>query len=278
MHKQMPAVGKLRSAILRRYYCGIDHPFKLRLWAWLRRRQRYRRLTVRYGHVGWLTVDERCFIQRHVFVSGSYEPEVAETLLARASGHEVVWDVGANIGSFAIAARLNARVEHVVCIEPDPKNREALETNLSLNRGASYRVCGVALSDHSELRSLWQGPTINRGMSTLTGPAVSESATCLVECTTLDELVFGENLPAPTLMKIDIEGWEYRALLGAQRLLRQVPPKAIVFESRCSSDGEMYDPRIGKLLGDCGYQIRKIRRPTVSVDAQENFLASRRVN
>jgi hypothetical protein len=112
-------------------------------------------------------------------------------------------------------------------------------------------------------------------MSTLTGPAATESMPWLVECTTVDQLVFQDKLPAPTLMKIDIEGWEYKALVGAQRLLRHVPPKAIVFESRCRTDGEMEDHRLRELLNDYGYRIEKIHRPFGSVDAQENFLADR---
>jgi FkbM family methyltransferase len=278
VNRQVAALGKPLSAVFRRYYLGIDHPFKLRLWSWIRRFQRYQRFTVPYAPMGWLTVDERCFIQRQIFVNGAYEPEVAETLLSRATEREVVWDVGANIGSFAVTARMDSRVDEVVCFEPDPQNRAILEANLALNPGATYRICPLALSAASEQRPLWHGPTINRGMSTLAGPVGTDGPSCIVECTTVDTLVFRDNFPAPTLMKIDVEGWEYQTLEGAQALFRQAPPKAIVLESRCRADGEIDNPPVCELLADYGYRIVKIARPSGSVDSQENFLASRPID
>ena len=82
----------------------------------MRRRQNYRRFLVRYGPSGWLTLDERCFLQRQIFVTGVYEPEVAETLLKFAVSGEVVWDIGANIGSFAVVALQDSRVQEVLSL------------------------------------------------------------------------------------------------------------------------------------------------------------------
>jgi FkbM family methyltransferase len=272
---RMRALSRPVSAALLGYYRGPDHPFKLRIWSWMRRHQGYRRFTVRYGSAGRLTLDERCFIQREILVKGSYEPEVAEALLGRAIAREVIWDVGANVGSFAVIARQNEAVEQVVCFEPDPDNRAILELNLSLNAGAAYQVSAMALSDRVEERTLWAGPTLNRGMSTLAGPSSPDSSSSIVSCATVDQLVFERGLPAPTLMKVDIEGWEYPALLGARKLLREAPPKAIAFETRCNAKGEMENAEIARFLADCGYRVAKIQRPSRSVDTQENFLAVR---
>ncbi len=208
----------------------------------------YGRFTIPYGNSGWLTVDERCFLQRNIFVSGSDEPEVAEALFRCAAEREVVWDVGANIGSFAVLARLDDRVDEVVCCEPDPENREILDMNLSLNRGAPYRILPVALSDHTGQALLDQGPPTNRGMSRLIASGDRKETTCIVRCQTIDELVFEHKLPAPTLIKIDVEGWEREVLLGAQRVLRHLPPKAVIFESRCDGSGEPLNRSIAELL------------------------------
>jgi FkbM family methyltransferase len=269
-------ISRPASALLRRYYAGPNHPFKLRLWGWVRRFQDHRRFTIPYGSSGWLTVDERCFLQKHIFLSGSYEPEVAEALLGFAGAREVIWDVGANIGSFAVLARLDPRVDEVICCEPDPENRAVLGNNLSLNRGARYQVLPVALSDHAGQAPLHPGPLTNRGLSSLIGGAGGDEVTCNVECQTLDNLVFDHKLPAPTLIKLDVEGWEHNVFLGAQRVLQHLPPKAVVFESRCDASGEMVNRSILELLADHGYHVTKIRRGSPSVDEQENFVAVRR--
>jgi FkbM family methyltransferase len=245
------------------------------VWDWLRRRQNYRRLTVRYASSSWLTIDERCYLQRNIFVAGGYEPEVAETLLGFAVGREVIWDVGANIGSFATLARLDPRVAELICCEPDPGNRAVLEKNLSLNRGASYRVLPEALGCRTEKRGLLQGPPTNRGMTRLLDDSDFGPISCVADCVTLDELVLQRNLPPPTLMKIDVEGWEDRVLKGAENILRLNPPKAIVFESRCNSDGGTEKRCIPELLADFGYTIKQISRRSPTVDGLENFVAAR---
>ena len=99
---------------------------------------------------------------------------------------------------------------------------------------------------------------------------------CLpVSCTTLDELVLAQHLRPPTLLKMDVEGWEYNVLLGATRVLQQTPPKAIIFESTCDQQGKIADARIPELLEHYGYQLLKLSRREPKIDAQENFLAVR---
>jgi FkbM family methyltransferase len=268
-------MNRLVSWLLRRYYRGPDHPFKVRIWSWIRRRQNYRRFLVRYGPAGWLTLDERCFLQRRIFDCGAYEPEVAEALLKFAVSGEVVWDIGANIGSFAVAALQDSRVQELHCFEPDPDNRATLTLNLALNPGARQRVWPLALSDRTEQRTLHQGPTSNRGLSCL-GDDRDFGMGCLaVNCTTLDELVLTQHLNPPTLIKMDVEGWEYSVLLGATKVLQQAPPKAIVFESTCDQQGQIANQRLPELLKHYGYGLVKLSRREQKVDAQENFLAVR---
>ena len=239
---------------------GPDHPFKIRLWTWLRRWQAYRPLTIRYGRSGWLTVDERCFIQRNILVDGDYEPEVLATLLRCGGAHEVVWDIGANIGAFAVSARQHPAVTHIVCFEPDPENRGALRRNLQLNRGCEYVISSDAVSDVVGRRKLRAGPATNRGMSSLavTTDNVTDKS-WIVQCVTVDALVFERKTPAPTLLKIDAEGWDYHVLVGARKLLRAAPPKAIVFETRCDPSGRICDTAIVDLLHETGTPSLKFR-------------------
>lgn len=245
---------------------------KLRLWTFLRNLTGYARLTLPYGKGGWITVDERCLPQREIFVTGFYEPEVWESLSSRAASDEIVWDVGAHIGSFSIPAMLDSRVKEVHAFEPDPLHAEVLSVNLSLNRGR-YILHPLALSNRHEKRTLYHGPLENSGLSSLI--ARSHGQRLEVDCLTADELVFQGGIPAPTLLKVDVEGWESRFFQGAERLLEEYPSKAIVVESEYRAPDEVANPFIANFLEKRGYSIRWIRRSSGLVEPRENFMATR---
>ncbi len=266
----MKPLSKKFSAFLRSYYKGPDHPLKVRLWNWFRRMSAYPRLTVPYGSGGWITVDERCLVQREIFDNSLYEPEVWQALSACATGDEVVWDVGAHIGSFSIQALLDKRVREVHAFEPDPAQAEILRMNLALNGGRST-VHPCALSYQKIKMPLHRGPKDNTGLSSLVFQVSGNR--CDVECLMVDDLVFQRAVPSPTLVKIDVEGWELEVLWGAERLLSEAPPKAIIFETEWDESEEMPEDSPGAYLKEFGYQMQRIQRPNGLVEPRENFLA-----
>src|SRR5207245_2543107 len=103
-------LGPGTSRAMRAYYLGPDHPMKLRLWTWLRRSTGYPLLTVRYCGRGWIALDERDYVQRYVLTDGLYEPEVWEALFSSAWDSEVLWDIGAHVGTFTVRSMLDSRV------------------------------------------------------------------------------------------------------------------------------------------------------------------------
>jgi FkbM family methyltransferase len=182
----------------------------------------------------------------------------------------VVWDIGAHIGSFAIQTLLDSRVKEVHAFEPDPLHADILRINLALNKG-QYAIYRFALGSQREQRNLYHGPMINTGFSSLAIQVSNEVFE--VDCRTADELVFQEGIPSPTLMKVDVEGWEFKVLQGAQRLLKECPPKAIVFETECDEFNNPIDHSIIPYLEGLSYKVEKIIRPHGAEDLKENFLA-----
>lgn len=264
-------LNKRVSKIMTAYYRGPDHPLKLRLWRWVRRATGYPRLTIPYAKGGWITVDERDLLQGKIFSTGSYEAEVWDTLSAFAVSGEVVWDIGAHIGSFSIRALGDPRIREVHAFEPDPIHSEILALNLALN-GGCYTIHQFALGDCCERRKLHHGPGANTGLSSFASDWKQQVFE--VECKTADEMVFVERVSAPTLIKMDIEGWEYPAFQGFRRLLSEASPKAIVFEGESDSCGNCRDQRLVSLLEKFQYRISKIERPSGILETRENYLAT----
>ncbi|MBD0319022.1 MAG: FkbM family methyltransferase [Gemmatimonadetes bacterium] len=258
----------LASRLLRAYHRGPEHPMKLRLYWAARKLQGYRRLTLPYAGTGWITVDERDVVGGHIFTQGAYEPEVWAALAAYARGDEVLWDVGANIGAVSVHGVNDARIGAVHAFEPDPGNAVILRHTLALNGGRST-IHPFALSDRAERRALHIAPTANRGLSSL-ATATSTGATHLVECRTVDELVFESGVEAPTLMKVDVEDWEAHVFRGARRLLAERPPRAIVFEAAADARGAIADADLRELFA--GWRVTHVARGA-ELETRENYLA-----
>ena len=273
-------IGKRLSWMMRAYLLGPNHPMKMRFWAWLRKMQNFALLTVSYAGNAWIALDEKDLLQRDVLVSGFYEPEVYDALFQHACSNEIVWDVGAHIGTFSVRALSDPRVKEVHSFEPDPKNVSILIMNLALNKG-QYKIHPYALSQFSEIRKLFRTSETNTGLSSLSeARPFADPRTTLrkrevfdVSCKTADQLVFQEGVLSPTLLKIDVEGWEREVLEGSKRLLCEKPPKAITIEAACDSRGDITDQGLLFFLRDFGYQIERIHRPLGAIEEVENYMA-----
>lgn len=262
------ALNKFISLLFRTYYLGPDHPMKMRIYYGLRRRMGYPRLTISYLKQAWITLDERDMLQREILYHGHYEHEVWGTLRRFADSDEVVWDIGAHIGCFSIQAGLDPHIREVHAFEPDPLLAEILEVNLNLNSG-KYILHHFALSNQKEKRSFFHGPVANLGLSSLKGFS-SRQQVFQVPCQTADELIWEEGMNPPTLMKVDVEGWEFQVLRGAEKLFEKSPPKAIIFETDYEGDSLGL---VTEYLGRFGYRISHILRPNGQKEEKENYLA-----
>jgi len=260
---------------LYRYYAGPDHPGKLRLWRWLRNAIGPSRLTVPYCGRGWIALDETDLVQWEVLNNHYYEPEVWEALFSFASGSEVLWDVGAHVGTFSLRSMLDVRVAEVHAFEPDPLTREALELNVSLNKGlgSQCHIHGVAIGSEPGDSVLQHGPPGNTGLSSISSQVSTQLFN--VRRTSIDELIFHQGYTPPTLVKIDIEGAEADLLRGAKQFLEEHGPKAIVIEAEARADGVIIDESITRSLEGAGYKINWIKRPGGQIWPRENYLAVR---
>ncbi len=233
------------------YYFGPDHPAKQRLWYALYRLLGRPRFIVPYAETARLSLNMKDFIQFEILKNGQYELDVWESLVRYIDAKEVIWDIGANIGSFAFRAATHPGVQEVHAFEPSPTVFSQLAKNASLNPHLPVHLHAAALAKRSELRSFFSGLEGNSGVGGFfphwQGPEIKVSTFCA------DGWIAQGRSPSPTLIKIDTEGAELEILQGMQQTLIHSPPKAIIFEAHWM-DNRLVSQPIVDFLGSVGFE------------------------
>jgi FkbM family methyltransferase len=146
----------------------------------------------------------------------------------------VIFDIGANNGYIAtqLAQLLSSQKPRIFAFEPVPSTFAELEVSidrLRLNRSVIPICCG--LSDINGITQISYNP--RESLFAQVAPSVLNprvgSCYTLSATITLDEAVASIGLK-PSLVKIDVEGFEPRVLRGATNLLSGSEPPALCFE------------------------------------------------
>jgi len=142
-----------------------------------------------------------------------------------------VYDIGAFHGMLTLWFARHAN--QVVSYEPMAPNRARLLENLSLNGIQNVTVRDVALSGSVGTATMQFNPLMPGGSKVVveenSGQARrQEPAGVNVRVTTLDKDIEERGLPAPTFVKIDVEGFELDVLRGATQTLARVRPSLFI--------------------------------------------------
>lgn len=132
-------------------------------------------------------------------------------------------DVGAHIGTFSLrAAKL---CSNVIAIEANPTMFQTLQENIAMN-GLKIRAVNAGVSDRNETLPFYLQTRNNYGASSFVTNHGKASMT--IECKPLAEVVTHADV-----MKIDIEGMEYKAL---QPFFEVCKPRVIIMEAPEETD------------------------------------------
>lgn len=180
-------------------------------------------------HVELITLDdfsiyisgEDSAVGKHIR-SGGYEPEVARIFCRFLTPGMTVLDVGANIGFFTmLAASVVGPAGRVVAVEPNVQNIRLLEASRRANGFEQVVVAHAAAGTGVGLLAL------NTSYSNGTPSAIDHDLGALMSAQIVPCFPLPAMVPAGRrvdFIKIDIEGAEYLALLGAQEMLRKDRP------------------------------------------------------
>jgi FkbM family methyltransferase len=199
-------------------------------------------------------------IQAYIFWSPNGYDRHAITLVKRyvKPGHVFV-DLGANVGYYSlIAAKLVGPRGRVVAVEADPENNDRLQTNIVLNNFQQVVSVSKGVADRHGVLQLYRDPGHNHGAHTFANGAAS-GAGPQVQVDTLDCILQEANVSQVDFIKLDIQGFEARALKDTEVFQHRPIIMTEIAEAELALAGSSREEYLN-LLRSHGYSIHPIHK------------------
>lgn len=206
---------------------------------------------------GRFHIDPASYFGALLSQTGEYEPDMHQALAHFLGPTDTFIDVGANEGYFSvIGADLVGASGQVLAVEPQKRVQDTLMTNLTLNDAEHVRLIDAAISDTHGEATMHVYHDTNTGSTSLSSFASHDLPTDTVTTMSLSHLFARTDVEQANLLKMDIEGYEYEAILGSPELFEAQRISALALEShphRMRERGRNPDD-IPHFLKHCGYR------------------------
>lgn len=164
----------------------------------------------------------------NIAFTGFYELDLTKRLIEKAKQGGLLVDVGANYGYYSLLWASQHPKNRVIAFEASPRNREAIVRNIADNHlNDSISLRSEAVGQEHGILPFSLGPADQTGWGGIS-QGHGEGEVVNVPVVRLDEAL-GVETPIEVL-KIDIEGADAWALMGAESLLREKCIKNIYYE------------------------------------------------
>lgn len=215
-------------------------------------------VTARLADGRLMRVRSRDVLQRRLFWFGAYERSTTELFRSLLAPGTTALDLGANVGYFTLLAAAGVGPEGtVVAFEPVRENADLLAENLALNGFGNVVVERSAVTDgEGEVRLFLHRREVNSGMASVLGEPESAVERRTVAACSLDSYRGRDrSLARVSLVKMDIQGGEGKALDGMVGMLREDAP-ALIWELNppALDRGGDSPGRLLELLESAGYR------------------------
>lgn len=168
----------------------------------------------------------------NVVLFGTYEPFLREIIRKVLPAGGTALDVGANVGWHTLLmARTAGANGRVLAAEANPSVRRLLEANLKLNGFHQVDIISCAVAEREGKAEFW-GPdaeAAGSGDGHMVPAGGQRQGVIPVETRSVDAICDESRVERLDLIKIDVEGFEWPVLQGAEKSIAKFRPH-IVFE------------------------------------------------
>lgn len=210
------------------------------------------------------TADEAYSIKQTL---GSERP-ILECFTESLVAGDTVYDIGANVGGYAIIGAKAQPDATIFAFEPHPVNKERLSENLELNNLQNVHIRDYALGDSDGTIKL-KTESNEPGVGTHTIVASDTGNSIEIDIRRAESAIKNDDIPSPDVMKIDVEGAELDVLKGFNEVLESC--RVIIIEIHPTKiDTTVEDVR--SLLIEAGFTTSEVqeRDETTHLFAQQD--------
>ncbi len=178
----------------------------------------------------FLILDSEADIQRTF--SCKKEPETVSWLTNTLRAEDVFYDVGANVGAYSLIGAHLLKSGKILSFEPGFANFATLSKNIIKNSFQEKIIpIQVALSDKNGFTTMHFSTLESGGAKhALIRESLPTSNSLTIQTQSLDDFIEKYGAPAPTLMKIDVDGGEWDVVQGGRRTLLSPSLRSLLIE------------------------------------------------
>jgi len=169
-------------------------------------------------------------ISKDLYLYKEREKFATEYLKSFIEEGDVIIEIGANIGYYVLLESKIAKKGKIFAFEPMPFSRKLLTMNVKLNSVENVEIYPFAIGDQNGEQDFYIYKEINFSGFNL-NPNGNLVSTIKVRAMTLDNFIekyLGDTLP--TVLRMDVEGFEYNVIKGAMNTIKNCNKLRIFME------------------------------------------------
>ena len=159
---------------------------------------------------GWWIPEDDVEMSKHI-EAGPYEELFMSTALERTKSFNIFVDVGSHVGLWT--SRMRHHFDKVIAFEPNPRLIECFWKNIGPGWESKITLHNKAVGEANKRARLQERPK-NTGISRVNDLIGNE-----IDVVRLDDVI--DNVD---FLKMDIEGYEDFALIGAEQIIKKCKP------------------------------------------------------
>ena len=184
-----------------------------------------------------------------------YEPDTIDLILQNLKKDSIFFDIGANEGFFSLLASKVNYNGKTYAFEPQTQLLPIIERNLIKNNCMNCKIINIGIGEKNYTTKINIFPEVNLGASSIIKKNIFFNKTQLITIQSLDEFVFNNKIHNQIdLIKIDIEGYEVKAIEGMKNLLINKRINTILIDYHMSIITHQDKEKCEKFILSCGYK------------------------
>ncbi|MES2622907.1 MAG: FkbM family methyltransferase [Patescibacteria group bacterium] len=165
------------------------------------------------------------FIDKEIFWKGVYEEDFLDFLKQEIHSEDVYIDIGANIGQHALFVSRIVKRGLVYAFEPNPAIYDQFTKSIEANGIKNIQQYNIGLGAEKSEQKLFLNTENIGGSSQLQYKDAMSEITMHIE---KGDDILGPICSKVDFIKIDVEGFEYEALVGLTETIKKYKPKMLI--------------------------------------------------